>query len=152
MDAMKGLLEEFDFAKFLPALDSVLGWIELAARICVMAGPVLLLGFGLLYLLAPPKEANHRLGYRCWWGMASLDAWQFTQHVAGMVWTVLGTGLTIIMALICNGFRGLSLDVMVTNAVTCILWELGLTAASCIGTEIAVIIVFDKDGYRRREA
>ena len=54
-DALKALFEEFDLAAFLPKLTDVLGWVEMALRIAVMACPLLLLGFGLLYLLAPPK-------------------------------------------------------------------------------------------------
>ena len=70
-EALKVLFEEFDLAAFLPDMSSVLGWVETGLRIAVMAGPLLLLMFGLLYLLWPPKEANHGLGYRCWWGMAA---------------------------------------------------------------------------------
>ena len=81
IEALKSLLSDFDLTKFVPQLDSVIGWVEMLVRIAVMAGPVLMLGFGLLYLLMPPKEANYRLGYRFWWSMASLDAWQFTHHV-----------------------------------------------------------------------
>ena len=89
-EALKVLFEEFDLAAFLPDLSDVMGWVEMLLRIAVMAGPLLLLLFGLLYLLIPPKEANHGLGYRFWWGMSSLDAWQFTQHLAGLVWSGLG--------------------------------------------------------------
>ena len=76
LDALKEIFEGFDIAAFLPQLDSLMGWVETLLRLCVMAGPLILLGFGLLYLLAPPKEANYSLGYRFWWSMASLDAWQ----------------------------------------------------------------------------
>ena len=151
MDALKSLLEGFDFAAFVPEVDTVLGWVELIARLAVMAGPLLLLGFGLVYLLSPPKEANHGVGYRFWWGMASLDAWQFTQRLAGMVWSALGLVLTIIMALICNGFRRLEPMDMVWSAVECLLWELGLAVVACLAVNITVIIVFDRNGYRRNE-
>lgn len=148
-DALKILFEEFDLAAFLPDLTDVLGWIELLLRIAVMAGPVLLLGFGLLYLLAPPKEANHGLGYRFWWGMASLDAWQFTQHLAGLVWSVLGVVLTIVMALLSNAFRRMEPMDMVWSAVKCLGWELGLTALACLVIDIIVVCVFDRKGFRR---
>ena len=54
-EALKSLLSDFDFSKFVPELDTVLGWLEMITRIAVMAGPILMLGLGLLYLLAPPK-------------------------------------------------------------------------------------------------
>lgn len=148
-EALKVLFEEFDLAAFLPDMSSVLGWVETGLRISVMAGPLLLLMFGLLYLLWPPKEANHGLGYRCWWGMASLEAWQFTQHIAGLVWSGLGVVLTVIMALICNAFRRMDPMDMVWSAVTCLIWEVVLVAIACLAINIIVIRVFDKDGFRR---
>ena len=104
-DALMAIFADFDVAAFLPRLDSLLGWVEMVLRLLVMAGPLLLLGFGLLYLLAPPKEANYSVGWRFWWSMASLDAWQFTHRWTGYVWSGLGLLLTIIMAFVCNAFR-----------------------------------------------
>ena len=151
MDALKSLFEGFDFAAFVPEVDTVLGWVELICRLAVMVGPLVLLGFGLVYLLAPPKEANHSVGYRFWWGMASLEAWQFTQRLAGMIWSALGLILTIVMALICNGFRGMEPMDMVWSAVVCLLWELGLAAAACLAVNITVIVLFDRNGFRRKD-
>ncbi len=151
MDALKGLFEGFDFAGFIPEMNTVLGWVELICRLAVMAGPLVLLGFGLVYLLSPPKEANYDAGYRCWWGMSSLEAWKFTQHLAGLIWSGLGLVLTIVMALICNGFRGMEPMDMVWSAVKCLLWELGLTGTACLAVNIAVMAVFDKDGFRRKD-
>ena len=151
IEAIKALFEDFDLAAFLPKLDDVIGWIEMVLRIAVMAGPLLLLGFGLLYLLAPPKEANYSLGYRFWWGMSSLDAWQFTQKLAGMIWSVLGLILTVVMALICNAFRRMEPMDMVWTAVKCLGWELGLTLVATLAVNVIVIVVFDKEGYRRKD-
>ena len=109
LDALKEIFEGFDIAAFLPQLDSLMGWVETLLRLCVMAGPLILLGFGLLYLLAPPKEANYSLGYRFWWSMASLDAWQFTHRWAGVGWPVLGLILTVVMAFVANAFRRMEL-------------------------------------------
>jgi uncharacterized membrane protein len=150
-EALKSLLSDFDLTKFVPALDTVLGWIEMLTRIAVMVGPVLMLGFGLLYLLAPPKEANYRLGYRFWWSMASLDAWQFTHHIAGMVFTTLGLVLTIVMSLICNGYRDMGTVEMLDSALHCIGWIIGLTVIACLAIDALVVIVFDSKGFRRRE-
>ena len=149
LDALKGLFEEFDLAAFLPNLTDVLGWVEAGLRLAVMAGPLLLLGFGLLYLLAPPKEANYGLGFRCWWGMSSLEAWQYTQRVAGLIWSGLGVVLTIVMALICNAFRRMAPMDMVWSAAKCMLWELALIGISCIAVNVLVIRVFDRWGFRR---
>lgn len=148
---METAASELNLGALLPDLSTFMGWIELILRIAVMAGPILLLGFGLVYLLAPPKEANYGLGYRFWWGMASLEAWTFTQRIAGMVWSALGAVLTIVMALICSGFRDLDPMDMVWRAVYCLIAELILVAAACIAINVVVMKKFDKDGFLRDE-
>ncbi len=151
MDALKAIFEGFDLAAFLPKVDTLLGWVETLLRLCVMAGPLLLFGFGLLYLLAPPKEANYALGYRFWWSMASLDAWKFTHCVAGAAWSGLGLVLTVVMAVICNAFRRMETMAMVWCAVKCLCWELALVVLSVLVIDIIVVVVFDHQGYRRRD-
>ena len=148
---MESAASELNLGALLPDLSTVMGWIELAFRVAVMAGPLILLGFGLVYLLSPPKEANYGLGYRFWWGMASLEAWTFTQRIAGMIWSALGAVLTIIMALICAGFRGMDPMDMAWTACICVIVELVLVAAACIGINVIVMKKFDKDGFSREE-
>ena len=138
-----------DLGALVPDMGQMVQGVELLLRIAVMAAPLLLLGFGLIFLLAPPKEANHGLGYRCWWGMASLEAWQFTQRIAGMAWAALGAVLTIVMSLLCNGFRDMDPVEMATLAGKFLLWELGLVAVACIAINIVVMVKFDRFGYRR---
>ena len=149
--AFQALFDGFDLEKFLPELNTLFGWLELLLRICVMAGPVLLLGFGLLFLLKPPKEANYSVGYRFYWGMSSLEAWKFTQRLAGIAWSALGAVLLIVMALICNGFRDMQLPDMTWAAVKCLGWEIGLTVAACIIVDALVVLAFDRQGYRREK-
>lgn len=148
MEALKEL-ENLDLGALLPDLTTLMGWVEMVLRLCVMAAPLLLLGFGLVFLLAPPKEANYGLGYRFWWGMASLQAWQFTQRIAGMVWSALGAVLTIVMALLCTGLRDLEPMDMAWQAGVYVLWEIGLTVLACIVIDVIVISQFDRHGYRR---
>ena len=40
---------------------------------------------------------------------------------------------------------------MVWAAAKSIGWELGLIGIACLGINIAVIVVFDKDGFRRAD-
>jgi len=148
-DELKALFDEFVLGDFLPEVDTVLGWVETLLRFAVMAGPIVLLGFGLMYLFAPPKEANHSLGYRFWWGMASLDAWTFTQRIAGIGWSVLGLVLTVVMAVICNGFRRVEAMEMTLLAGKCLLWELGLITGVCLTIDALVVAAFDRRGFRR---
>ncbi len=149
LDAFKSIMDQFDPAALLPDVSTIVGKVELAMRLAVLAGPVLLLILGLIYFFVPPKEANHYFGYRCYFGMGSVEAWRFTQRLAGMVWAALGLLLSIIMVIVCAGFRGKEVMDIVGSAVTCILWEVGLIAVSCIVINILVALRYDKDGELR---
>lgn len=148
-DELKALLEEMDLTKILPQSDAVVAFIQTALRIAVMAGPLVLLGFGLLYLFAPPKEANHSLGYRFWWGMASLDAWNFTQKVAGIGWSLLGLVLTVVMSITGSKFPEKEPMDAIFLTGKCLLWQLGLVLGICLVIDIIVVVFFDRKGYRR---
>ena len=102
-----------------------------------------------LFRYRPPEEANHGIGYRFWWGMASLDAWKYTQRLAGIVWTFLGGGLAVIMLIVCIVLQCIGTMVLAIGAVICIAIELVLIAAACITINVIVMKKFDKDGYRR---
>lgn len=150
MEFIKTLLNDFDPAALLPELDTFLGKVELIMRIAVMVGPVVLLVLGLWYLLLPPREANHSVGYRFFWGMNSVEVWRFTQKVAGIVWSLLGLGLSVTMFFLSAGFRGKETMELVELAVKCIFWEMGLLAVSCLGIDITVVVAYDSKGIRRK--
>lgn len=142
---------ELNLGALLPSIGSVVGLIKFLLVLAVLAGPLLQLGFGLLYWFKPPKEANYGLGYRCWWGMASLDAWKFTQLLAGKVFTVMGGALTltaIVLSIIIGGFELMDMAIWV---LFCLLCELVLIALACLAINVLVMLKFDKDGYRRDE-
>ena len=149
IEQMKQLVNEFDFANFIPAVDSVLGWIELLVRLFVMAAPVCILVSGLWFLFLPPKEANHRAGYRTYFGMGSVEAWRFTQFLAGIIWSAVGLILSVVMLLVTNGYREMDMMDMVNNAIVCVLWEIGCIVLCCLGINITALVVFDRKGVRR---
>ena len=149
MDKLAEAITNFDMEGFLPQLDTVIGRIEFALRLAVMIAPLLILILGLIYYFAPPKEANHKFGYRFYWGMGSVEAWQFTQRLAGAVWAGLGLVLTIVMLIVCVGFRGLDAMAMANAAVTCAVWELVLIGLACIGIDVVVALRYDKQGNVR---
>ena len=144
-------LDEFKLENYLPKLDSLWGVVETLIRIAVMVGPLVLLGLGLWYFLAPPREANHRAGFRTLWGMGSVEAWLFTQKVAGIGFAVLGFGLTVVMAIICNGYRGMEYMDVVNSAAKCLLWQVILTFSIGFIAHIIPLIFFDWNGIRRSE-
>ena len=149
MDFIKSLLEGFDPMSLVPDLTAIMGNLDVALRVVVLMGPLCLLGLGLLYLLAPPAEANHLFGYRHFWGMSSVEAWQFTQKTAGLVWTGLGLVLTVVMAFLCNNYRDMTWDAMMTSALVCVIVELALVVASIFAINSLVVLQFDRKGDRR---
>ena len=149
MEAIKALTEGADLAKLLPDLSTFLGKVEALMRIAVMVAPLVLLGLGLLYFLAAPKEANYKLGYRCFWGMSSVESWQFTQKLAGIVWSILGFVLCIVMTVQTGKFRGLEADAMAYLAVKYLLVELVCVAGSILLINLTVFVCFDRKGILR---
>ena len=148
-DRLGELIQGFDPANFMPDLSSMLGIVELVCRTAVLLAPVALLALGLMYFLVPPKEANHSFGYRFYWGMSSVESWLFTQKLAGLMWGILGLVLTVVMALICNSYRGMELMDIVWSAAECVLWELALVAGSIILIDLTVVICFNRKGVLR---
>ena len=151
IDSIKELMDGFDPASLLPQLNSVFGKIELVCRILVMLGPALLLALGLVYLFLTPREANHHIGYRCYFGMGSVNAWRFTQRIAGIVFGGLGLILGIVMFLNISSFRELTLEDMVWKSARCLLWQAGLTLIAQVGLWLTTAIVFDRKGNPRRK-
>ena len=149
IDNLKSLMDGFDPASLLPQLDTIMGKMEFAMRIAVLAGPVILLFMGLAYLLVPPKEANYYFGYRCYFGMGSVNAWRFTQRFAGAIWTLLGLGLAIVMAVISGSFAGQEIMDMIWAAVKCVTWEAILVGVSCLVINIIVAMRYDAKGELR---
>ena len=150
IDSIKEIMDGFDPGALLPDLSTLFGRVELICRIAVLIGPLILLGMGLAYLFLAPKEANHYFGYQCYYGMGSVQAWRFTQRLAGIVLGVLGLGLTIAMILFSAGFREMETMEMVTLACKCLLWQAGLSALAIVSINLTDMLLFDRRGEVRR--
>ena len=151
MEKLKALMDGFDIAAILPKMEELVGHAQPVLRFAVLAGPVCLLVLGILYLLVPTREANRYFGYRCFFGMGSSNAWKMTQKIVGIAWTALGLMLLCVMAALSGRFSSDALEQSAMLAVRCILWEIGLVALSCIGVDVAMGILFDRNGKRRRK-
>jgi len=148
-DSIKQMMDNFDPAALLPELDSLSGWVVTIARLAVMAGPLVLLGLGIAYLLFAPKEANYTFGYRCYYGMGSPEAWRYTQRMAGLIWSLLGLVLTAVMLVSSIGYGGMPVMEVIDAAVTGLIWELVLTILSCLAINGLVMYHFNRSGGRR---
>ena len=151
MDKITALFEKIDLTKLVPPLEPMLDKVQMIATVALMAGPLVMLLFGLWYFLLPPKEANYSAGFRTWFGMGSVRAWRATQKIAGAVWGICGLILSVVMWLISRGFD--KLDVMQTaeRAFSCLLWQIGIALITYIGISLTAMVLFDSKGRRRKE-
>ena len=148
---IKVLMDNFDPASLLPDLSSMTGIVATVTRLAVLAGPVVLLIMGLLYFFAAPKEANYRFGYRCYFGMGSEEAWRFTQRIAGILWAALGLVLSLLMLFITGGYGSKEIVDVIGSGLKCLIWEVVLTALSCLAINAAVMLRYDRKGLRRSD-
>ena len=148
---IKVLMDNFDPAALLPDLATVVGKVEFVTRLAMLIGPIVLLILGLVYFFLAPKEANHHFGYRCYFGMGSVEAWRFTQRLGGMVWAGLGLVLTIVMTIVSLGFSGKEIMDIISSGVTCLVWEVVLVGLSCLGINILVAKRYDRNGELREK-
>jgi len=150
--SIKEMMDGFDPASLLPELDQVFSTMAVICRVAVMVGPIVLLVLGLAYLFLSPKEANYYFGYRCYYGMGSVQAWRFTQRLAGIVLGALGLILTGIMLFVSGGFAGMDTMAMAWRALSCVIWEAVLTAAAVLSINGIAALTFDFRGeYRNRK-
>ena len=151
IESIKAIMDGFDPASLLPNLSEVFESLAPVCRFAVMVGPIVLLLLGLAYLFLSPREANYYFGYRCYYGMGSPNAWKMSQRLAGIVWAALGLVLLCVMAFLSGQFSADAMDQSVSLAIRCILWEIGLVAVSCVGIDVTMAILFDRNGRRRRK-
>ena len=152
IESIKQILDGFDPASLLPDLTSVFGILTTLCRIAVLVGPIVLLALGLAYLFLSPKEANYHFGYRCYYGMGSVQAWRYTQRLAGILLGGTGLVLTLVMFFISSGFGSLSPEDMVWKALWCLVWEAVL--ALIVNGAICGLAAFNfdrKGEYRRKK-
>ena len=151
LESIKEIMDAFDPASLLPELDTITGKIDLVCRIAVMAGPIVLLVLGLAYLFAAPKEANYSFGYRCYFGMGSVEAWRFTQRLAGIVMGALGLVLSVIMFFVIGSFGSMEIMDLVWKAAVSLIWEAVLALVACLAINITAAVRFDRKGEYRRK-
>ena len=151
IESIKSLMDGFDPAALLPDLSDLFGSLAALCRFAVMIGPVVLLILGLAYLFLSPREANYYFGYRCYFGMGSVQAWRFTQRIAGLLFGGVGLILTIVMFVISGGFAGMEMTQMVWKAAGCLAWQVGLALVLTLLINFLAFFFFDAKGNPRRK-
>ena len=151
IDSIKELMDAFDPASLLPEMEGIFNLVTTVCRIAVLVGPIILLALGLAYLFFAPREANYYFGYRCYFGMGSVEAWRFTQRLAGIVLGVLGLILTGVMLVMSAGFPGMAAMDMVWKAFWCLIWQGALSLLANVGIWVAAALRFDAKGNFRKK-
>jgi len=149
VEDIKVLMDEFDPASLLPDLTTLIGKVEFVTRIAALIGPIVLLVMGLTYLFLSPKEANYYFGYRCYHGMGSVEAWRFTQRLAGIIWGILGAALTALTLLITSSFGSKEIMDIIGSGFTCVLWQVAAVVVSCVVINLIVMLRYDRHGNLR---
>ena len=150
IDDLKKVLEGSDLGAVLPDLNNIVDGLVPIMKIALMAGPIILLALGLIYLFFAPKEANYTFGYRCYFGMGSVNAWRYTQRLAGILFTGVGLILTLVMFGAVAGFQKMDVMDMLWKAVKCGIWEAVIIALVNIAVQVTVAFYFDGKGRLRR--
>ena len=151
IDSIKSLMDGFDPAALLPDLGELFGSLSALCRFAVMIGPVVMLVLGLAYLFLSPREANYYFGYRCYFGMGSVQAWRFTQRIAGMLFGGVGLILTIVMYVISGAFAEMEVTDMVWKAAGCLAWQAVIALVLTFLVNFLAFFFFDAKGGPRRK-
>lgn len=145
-------LENANPTKWLPNIPNLMANISLLCRIAILLGPVILLVLGLAYYFIAPKEANWYFGYRCYFGMGSPRAWQYTQKLAGMVLGGLGLVLTLVSVILSFRFASMDVQDVAWGAVTCLSVEIIASLIATVFINIWTMNCFDAKGRVRRKS
>ena len=135
----------------IPNLENLLGDIRSWMGIAMIIGPVIFIVMGLVYYFLAPPEANHKLGYRTYFGMGSVSAWKFTQKFAGIVWGGLGIVLAIVAIIGCAVMVGQELSNATSTALTILIIEAVAALLAFLTVEITVLMRYDINGSLRKK-
>lgn len=149
MEQIMSLLDDFDLLALLPDLQAIFSDIRTWVSIALMLGPLALFVMGLLYLILPPKEANHRMGFRTYFGMGSVEAWRFTQRMAGIIWGGLGLILLIVFYMQSGSVKEMEVDACVMRGLELLMTQIVVILSSWVVLHILPAVFFNRKGYRR---
>lgn len=151
LDTVKHLLDGVDPATLLPDVSTVVGKVQLVCTLAILVAPLVMLVLGIAYLFFAPKEANYYFGYRTAFGMGSVSAWRRTQRLAGLVFSILGLLLTVVMLLVSLTLPSRAPMDMVWLAVKCLLWQGALALLSKATINGLTMLHYNYRGTKRNK-
>lgn len=125
---------------------------DLATRIILLVSgflcPLLMLGFGLISLMHPPKNINSWYGYRTARSMKSQAAWDFAHRYCGRLWTRLGWVLLAVSVAVLVPLGLLGEDTVRCVAAVILLGiQVVVLLGSIVPVEQALKKNFDENGH-----
>ncbi len=135
----------------IPQLDKLLRNMRLWMAIAMLIGPVIFVGLGLFYRKWAPPEANHKLGYRTYFGMGSVAAWQYTQQLAGKVWFGVGVVLAAVAVIGCILMLIMGPAKGTVAALIILIVEVVAALAAYATVELMVLMRYDINGKKRKK-
>lgn len=148
--SLSGFFETLDPTELLPEVDKFLSITKILIVICMLIGPVLLLLAGLKYWKSPSKLPNHNAGFRTYFGMGSKAAWDYTQRLAGTIFTFLGGGLLVADLLVFIIFLSKDDVKFAFAGMICMIVQAVLAVLSWAVVAILATVNFDKSGKYRK--
>ena len=149
MEKITEILDKLDLAKFVPELDKLLELALKATRFAVRVGPMCILLLGIIYLFLHPNEANHKAGYRTFFGMGSVHAWRFTQRVSGFIMILVGLFLNGSAKKAAEGFSIQNSDEMISQAIDLIKVQLLWAVIILVFMALLTTVMFNVKGKCR---
>ena len=135
----------------IPQLDNLLRSMRFWMAAAMILGPVFFIVMGLFYRKWAPPEANHKLGYRTYFGMGSVSAWKYTQKLAGTVWLGVGIGLLVVAVVGCVLTLMMEQSKGMSVALVILLVELITALVSVVTVELMVLLRYDINGKKRKK-
>ncbi len=143
-------LFDMDLSALVPEMSTFLAFARVVLVLALLAGPVTFVAMGALYLFRPTPEANYKFGFRTYYGMGSVEAWNFSQRIAGMIFGGLGALLFLGMLVVVLCFGGKDLSVIARTSAICLIIQATLALLARLAAFILPAVYFDKEGNHRK--
>ena len=135
----------------IPQLDNLLRNMRFWLAVALLLGPIFFVLMGLFYRKWAPPEANHKLGYRTYFGMGSVAAWKYTQKLAGTVWLSVGIGLLAVALIGCVLSLSMEQTKGTSAAFVFLIVEFVAALVAFVTVELMVLLRYDINGKQRKK-
>ena len=111
--------------------------------------PSIMIVFGIVFSLFPPKEINSFYGYRTTMSMINKDTWKFAHLYCGKIRIVVGVVMLILSALTVLLLRESDDNITGIAGIIIIIIQTVILILSVIPVEMALRKNFDREGKRK---